>query len=156
MRIFCSMARLGTNRRYGRQIRRSSGYFLPAAAVFCHSATLLPHTRSAIITSWDVNVVANPRPTFSRQTVSPPRSRPPAEKPMAESAPQRHVLPKNLLHAVKQLSDGGLDEHFEVACDEARRRGRLPPSVEADSTARYAIKRLGWPAVPPMPICLLG
>ena len=79
-----------------------------------------------------------------------------ATEPAADTSSQRHVLPKNLLHAVKQLSDGELDELFEVAFEEARRRGRLPPSVEADSTARYAIKRLGWPAVPPMPICLLG
>jgi hypothetical protein len=49
-----------------------------------------------------------------------------------ESAPQRHVLPKNLRHAVKQLSDGELDELFEVVFDEAKRRGRLPRNVETD------------------------
>src|ERR1039458_6472028 len=40
-------------------------------------------------------------------------------------------------------NDRKLDELFEVAFEEARRRGRLPPSVEAESTPRYAIKRLG-------------
>ena len=44
----------------------------------------------------------------------------------AATSPQRHILPKNLLHAVKQLSDGELDELFEVAFDETKRRGRLP------------------------------
>ena len=57
-----------------------------------------------------------------------------ATEPAADTSSQRHVLPKNLLHAVKQLSDGELDELFEVAFDEVKRRGRLPPSVEADST----------------------
>jgi len=51
-----------------------------------------------------------------------------------ETSWQRHVLPKNLRHAVKQLSDGEIDQLFEVAFDEAKRRGRLPPSVGSDST----------------------
>jgi hypothetical protein len=51
-----------------------------------------------------------------------------------EATSQRHVLPKNLRHAVSQLSDGELDELFEAAFDEAKRRGRLPRSVRADLT----------------------
>jgi hypothetical protein len=51
-----------------------------------------------------------------------------------ETSPQRHILPKNLRHAVKQLNDGELDELFEVAFDEAKRRGRLPRSIAADWT----------------------
>jgi hypothetical protein len=51
-----------------------------------------------------------------------------------ETGPQRHILPKNLRHAVSQLSDGELDEFFEAAFDEAKRRGRLPPKVGTDST----------------------
>jgi len=58
-------------------------------------------------------------------------------KPIAAAEPvnkpsQRHILPKNLRHAVKQLSDGELDELFEVVFDEAKRRGRLPPSIETN------------------------
>jgi predicted DNA-binding protein (UPF0251 family) len=52
-----------------------------------------------------------------------------ATKEATETASQRHVLPKNLRHAVSQLSDGELDELFEAAFDEAKRRGRLPRSV---------------------------
>jgi hypothetical protein len=48
-----------------------------------------------------------------------------ATKETDESAPQRHILPKNLRHAISQLSDGELDELFEAAFDEAKRRGRL-------------------------------
>ena len=51
-----------------------------------------------------------------------------------EAASQRHVLPKNLRHAIGQLSDGELDELFEASFDEAKRRGRLPRSVRADLT----------------------
>ena len=61
-------------------------------------------------------------------------------KPIAAAEPvnkpsQRHILPKNLRHAVKQLSDKELDELFEVAFDEAKRRGRLPRNVETDLAA---------------------
>jgi hypothetical protein len=51
-----------------------------------------------------------------------------------KAASQRHILPKNLRHAVMQLNDGELDELFEVTFDEAKRRGRLPPRVGTDST----------------------
>jgi predicted DNA-binding protein (UPF0251 family) len=50
----------------------------------------------------------------------------------AETASQRHILPKNLRHAVSQLNDGELDELFGAAFDEAKRRGRLPPSVRTE------------------------
>lgn len=55
------------------------------------------------------------------------------------AARQRYILPKNLRQAVKQLNDGELDELFEVAFDEAKRRGRLPRSVR---TEELATKRL--------------
>jgi hypothetical protein len=55
-------------------------------------------------------------------------------KEATEAASQRHVLPKNLRHAISQLSDGELDELFAAAFDEAKRRGRLNPSVSADTT----------------------
>jgi hypothetical protein len=57
-----------------------------------------------------------------------------AAKEATEVASQRHVLPKNLRHAISQLGDGELDELFEAAFDEAKRRGRLPPSVRTDVT----------------------
>jgi predicted DNA-binding protein (UPF0251 family) len=57
-----------------------------------------------------------------------------AAKEPTEPASQRHVLPKNLRHAISQLSDGELDELFEAAFDEAKRRGRLPRNVRTDVT----------------------
>ena len=57
-----------------------------------------------------------------------------AAKAATEAASQRHVLPKNLRHAISQLSDGELDELFGAAFDEAKRRGRLPLSVRTDVT----------------------
>jgi hypothetical protein len=57
-----------------------------------------------------------------------------AAKEATEAASQRHILPKNLRHALTQLSDGELDELFEAAFDEAKRRGRLPSSVRTDVT----------------------
>jgi hypothetical protein len=59
---------------------------------------------------------------------------PDGAKKATESAPQRHILPKNLRHAVSQLSDGELDELCEVAFDEAKRRGRLPRIIRTDFT----------------------
>jgi hypothetical protein len=56
-----------------------------------------------------------------------------ATKEATETVP-RHILPKNLRHAITQLSDGELDELFESAFDEAKRRGRLPRSVRTDVT----------------------
>ena len=55
-----------------------------------------------------------------------------AAKEATEASSQRHVLPKNLRHAITQLSDGELDELFEAAFDEAKRRGRLSPSVRTE------------------------
>src|ERR1700719_1652020 len=55
-----------------------------------------------------------------------------AAKEATEAALQRHILPKNLRHAVSQLSDGELDELFEAAFDEAKLRGRLPSNARAE------------------------
>ncbi len=60
---------------------------------------------------------------------------PSTTKEADETASQRHILPKNLRHAVSQLNDGELDELFEVAFDEAKRRGRLSRSVRTDLTS---------------------
>jgi hypothetical protein len=61
---------------------------------------------------------------------SPP---PPATEATAEPAPQRHVLPNDLRNAVKHLNDKELDSLHAATFEEMKRRGRLPPSVGADS-----------------------
>jgi hypothetical protein len=58
-----------------------------------------------------------------------------AEETTTETAPQKHILPKNLRRAVTQLSDGELDELFQMTLAEAKRRGRLPRSIAIDSTS---------------------
>jgi predicted DNA-binding protein (UPF0251 family) len=63
-----------------------------------------------------------------------------AARKTTEPALQRHILPKNLRHAVSQLSDAELDELFEAAFEETKRRGRLPRSVRAEPS--MATKRL--------------
>jgi hypothetical protein len=45
------------------------------------------------------------------------------------SALQRHVLPENLDHAVKQLTDDELTQLIEVALKEANRRGKSPLGI---------------------------
>ena len=69
---------------------------------------------------------------FSTNAVREASPSPTATEPTAAKSSQRHILPKNLRHAVKQLSDGELDELFEAAFDEAKRRDRLPRD-ETDS-----------------------
>jgi DNA-binding CsgD family transcriptional regulator len=68
-----------------------------------------------------------------RDAPSAPKN-PSAALPAADTSSQRHILPKNLRHAVKQLSDGELDELIEVVFDEGERRGRLRGGIGADST----------------------
>ena len=43
----------------------------------------------------------------------------------AEKLSSRHVLPRDLSNALKQLDDGELDRLLEATCDELQRRGRL-------------------------------
>jgi predicted DNA binding protein len=72
---------------------------------------------------------------FSTDTVrdaSPPRPKSSTPKATPERAPQRHILPKNLRSAVKNLSDGELDLKHAATLEEMKRRGRLPPGVETD------------------------
>ena len=45
-----------------------------------------------------------------------------ATETAADTSTQRHVLPKNLSHAVTQLSDTELDQLCKAAFDEAKRR----------------------------------
>jgi hypothetical protein len=50
------------------------------------------------------------------------------------SISQRHVLPENLDHAVKQLNDDELMQLIEVALKEAKQRGKLPLRTGGVST----------------------
>jgi hypothetical protein len=54
-----------------------------------------------------------------------PPKRVPAQRP-------RHFLPKDLPNAIKHLSDGELDRLLAVSIDEAKRRGRLPLTLQAN------------------------
>jgi hypothetical protein len=62
--------------------------------------------------------------------------------------PHHSLLPKNLRHAVSQLSDGELDGLCEAAFDEAKRRGGLPRIVRTElsplglRSSKLATKRL--------------
>src|SRR5262249_32369635 len=47
----------------------------------------------------------------------------------AEKLSSRHVLPRDLSNALKQLDDGELDRLLEAARDELQRRGRLLTSM---------------------------
>src|SRR5215813_11871020 len=49
----------------------------------------------------------------------------------AEKLSSRHVLPRDLSNALKQLDDGELDRLFEATRHELQRRGRLPTSTPA-------------------------
>jgi hypothetical protein len=72
--------------------------------------------------------------TDTVRDASPSPTKPLATEAAADTSPQRHILPKNLRNAVKQLSDGELDELCEVAFDEAKRRRRMRWSIGIDST----------------------
>jgi predicted DNA-binding protein YlxM (UPF0122 family) len=63
---------------------------------------------------------------------SPPPPKPGAAKPTSETAPQRHILPKDLGNAVKHLSDGELDLLLAAMLEEIKRRGKMLPSLETD------------------------
>src|SRR5215470_3791257 len=52
----------------------------------------------------------------------------PATQIAVDASSQRHVLPKNLRKAVKQLSDAELELLHSPALEEMGRRGRSPPS----------------------------
>jgi hypothetical protein len=69
--------------------------------------------------------------TANREDASPPSnqtSNSPAA--LADNHLSRHVLPKDLPNAIKQLSDKALDELSAAVSAEQQRRGRNPPSNE--------------------------
>jgi hypothetical protein len=54
---------------------------------------------------------------------------------------QRHVLPKDLPNAVKHLTDRELDLLITASVEEAKRRGRLPPSIPRSTPDASVSKR---------------
>jgi hypothetical protein len=76
--------------------------------------------------------------TSSREPFSP------ATKQVSSAPEQRHVLPKDLANAVNQLNDRELDLLITACLDEAKRRGRTPPSNQtverASSTGKSSRK----------------
>ena len=69
---------------------------------------------------------ATVRDTSSTATISPAVDR------TTDTAPQRHVLPKNLPNALKHLSDGELNLIYAATIEEIKRRGRMPQGIETD------------------------
>jgi hypothetical protein len=70
-----------------------------------------------------------------REATSPPTQQ------VSPTQAQRHVLPKDLPNAVKHLTDRELDLLIAVSIDEAKRRGRLLPSVQANAPDEPIPKR---------------
>jgi hypothetical protein len=58
---------------------------------------------------------------------------PPPAKQVMSAQERRHILPDDLPNAVKHLSDRELDVLITVSLEEAKRRGRAPAGVQAES-----------------------
>ena len=56
----------------------------------------------------------------------------PPPKPTLSVQGRRPILPKNLPDAIKHLTDGELERLLAASIDEAKRRGRLPPSFQTN------------------------
>ncbi len=82
---------------------------------------------------------------FSTATIrdaSAPPTKLPRKEATSETAPQRHILPKNLRNAVKHLSDGELDLMHAATLEEIKRRGRMPKGIETDlQSLRHRVAR---------------
>jgi hypothetical protein len=63
---------------------------------------------------------------------SAPLTKSPAAEATTDTAPPRHILPKDLPNALKHLSDGELDFLHAATLEEMKRRGRKPPGVKTD------------------------
>src|SRR3981189_3618577 len=73
----------------------------------------------------------------------------PPAKQVLSTHEGRHVLPKDLPNAVKHLNDRELDLLITASLEEAKRRGRLPPSVQAiHQKIRHGSCRHEWPNLP--------
>jgi hypothetical protein len=98
-----------------------------------------------MISAWSVIALRPQHPTFSRpiwSRMAPrlqggplPRRHPPTP------ATQRHVLPRDLPNAVKYLTDTELDLLITTSVQEAKRRGRLPPSAQPNPTNEPVAKQ---------------
>src|SRR5262245_21051692 len=63
----------------------------------------------------------------------------------AEKLSSRHVLPRDLSNALKQLDDGELDRLFEATRHELQRRDRLPTSTPViRSTTHLGTQQRAW------------
>jgi hypothetical protein len=71
-----------------------------------------------------------PTSTVRNASSTPPK--PDTTEATTETAPRRHVLPKNLPNALKHLRDGELDFLHAATLEEMKRRGRTPQGVETD------------------------
>jgi predicted DNA binding protein len=69
-----------------------------------------------------------------RDASSPPTRRVSAMEAATDTASKRHVLPNDLPNAVKYLTDRELDLLITASVEEAKRRGRLLPSISPNST----------------------
>lgn len=58
----------------------------------------------------------------------------PATKQVSPGREQPHILPKDLPNAIKYLNDQELDLLTAACLEEAKRRGRSPPRVQADES----------------------
>jgi predicted DNA-binding protein (UPF0251 family) len=65
---------------------------------------------------------------------SPPPTRRVSATEAMDTASKRHVLPNDLPNAVKYLTDRELDLLITASVEEAKRRGRLLPSIQPNST----------------------
>jgi hypothetical protein len=105
---------------------------LPNGTWRYYRAKLLADVGGGMITTMarDRNQQATPD-LFSTDMVR-EASSPPTQQ-VSPTQAQRHVLPKDLPNAVKHLTDRELDLLIAVSIDEAKRRGRLPPSVPSST-----------------------
>jgi hypothetical protein len=69
-------------------------------------------------------------------------SLPPRAKQVSSGQKRRHVLPNDLPNAVKHLDDRELDLLITASLEEAKRRGRLLPTVQANKPDEPAQKQL--------------
>src|SRR5947208_15127452 len=88
----------------------------------------------------DRNEQATPDLFSTAQPSEEPSPTPPA-KQVSFAQNRRHVLPKDLPKAVKQLNDRELDLLITASLEEAKRRGRLLPRVQANRPDESAGKR---------------
>jgi hypothetical protein len=77
-----------------------------------------------------------------RDASPPPTRRVSATEAAIDTASKRYVLPKDLPNAVTYLTDRELDLLITASVDEAKRRGRLPPGIQATTPDGSIPKRL--------------